>query len=71
MSPDADRERTEAARADLKRLSEQSEKLLGASDGNPAEPEDRIEVIGRRIGHIVGYLAGALLLWHLLTTYAF
>ncbi|HUF43857.1 MAG TPA: hypothetical protein VMN43_00810, partial [Aestuariivirgaceae bacterium] len=55
------------AKRDLERMGEQSEKLLGAGSSDPPDPtEDRIEIIGRRIGRALGYLIGAVLVIHLL-----
>jgi hypothetical protein len=60
------------AKRDLERMGEQSEKLLGAGSSDPPDPtEDRIEIIGRRIGRALGYLIGAVLVIHLLATYVF
>jgi hypothetical protein len=70
----ADRQARDAekARRDLDRLSQQSEKLLGAAGSAPPEPtEDRIEIIGRRIGRGLGYVIGAVLVIYLLATYVF
>jgi hypothetical protein len=64
--------RTRRARRDLERLGEQSEKLLGAASSDAPEPsEDRIEIIGRRIGRSLGYLFATGLLIYLLATYVF
>jgi hypothetical protein len=70
----ADRQanRAKQARRDLDRMGEQSEKLMGAGSSDPPAPtEDRIEIIGRRIGRSLGYLIAAGLLIHLLATYVF
>ena len=62
----------EQARRDLDRLGQQSEKLLGAGSGDPSHPtEDRIEILGRRIGRGLGYVIGAVLVIYLLATYVF
>ena len=64
--------RARQARRDLDRMGEQSEKLLGAGSNDPPDPsEDRIEVIGRRIGRSLGYLMATGLLIYLLATYVF
>jgi hypothetical protein len=53
-------------------MGEQSEKLFGAGRSDPADPsEDRIEVIGRRIGRSLGYVLGTGLIIYLLATYVF
>jgi hypothetical protein len=70
----ADRQAKRAARArrDLHRMGEQSEKLMGAASSDPPErSEDRIEVIGRRIGRSIGYVLATGLLIYLLATYVF
>lgn len=67
---DADRARK--ARRDLDRMGEQSEKLFGAGRSDPRDPsEDRIEIIGRRIGRSLGYVLGTGLIIYLLATYVF
>ncbi len=53
-------------------MGEQSEKLFGAGRSDPPDPsEDRIEVIGRRIGRSLGYVLATGLLIYLLATYVF
>ena len=65
-------DRAGKARRDLDRMGEQSEKLFGAGHSDPGSPsEDRIEVIGRRIGRGIGYVLGAGLIVYLLATYVF
>jgi len=65
-------DRARQARRDLERLTEQSEKLMGAGSADPPEAtEDRIEVLGRRIGRALGYLIATSLLIYLLATYVF
>jgi hypothetical protein len=65
-------ERSKKARRDLERMNEQSEKLFGAGRSDPPDPsEDRIEVIGRRIGRSLGYVLGTGLIIYLLATYVF
>jgi len=71
MSEDRHREKSEAAKADLRRIQQQSEKILGPPAEEEAKDEDGIDVLGRRIGRAIGYVLGAVLLWHLLTTYVF
>jgi hypothetical protein len=67
-----DEDRAKKARRDLERMGEQSEKLFGAGRSDPADPsEDRIEIIGRRIGRSLGYVLGTGLIIYLLATYVF
>jgi hypothetical protein len=67
-----DEDRAKKARRDLERMGEQSEKLFGAGRSDPPDStEDRIEVIGRRIGRSLGYVLGTGLLIYLLATYVF
>lgn len=62
----------EQARRDLDRMNQQSEKLLGAGSSDLSDPtEDRIEILGRRIGRGLGYVIGAVLVIYLLATYVF
>lgn len=56
------------ARRALKRLEEQSEKLLGgAPGGEPAE--DKIELLGQRIARIIAYALAAFLIYWLWKAY--
>ena len=49
------------ARRALKRMEEQSEKLLGAAPASEP-PADRIEILGKRIARIIAYaIAGYLI----------
>ena len=57
------------AQADLKRLGEQSEKILGTGTVADDEPEDRIEMWGKRIGRSVAYVLGAYLIYYFLRRY--
>ena len=52
----------------LKRLDEQSEKILGAPAAG-AGPDDKIEVLGRRIARIIAYALAAWLIYTLWQTY--
>ena len=69
--PDRQAERAKEARRDIDRMTEQSEKLLGAGGGSPDPAEDRIEILGRRIGRSLGYLIATGLVIYLLATYVF
>jgi hypothetical protein len=64
--------RAKKARRDLERMGEQSEKLFGAGRSDLPDPsQDRIEIIGRRIGRSLGYVLGTGLLIYLLAKYVF
>jgi hypothetical protein len=71
MARKADRneEAVRKAQADLKRLGEQSEKILGTGTVADDEPEDRIEMWGKRIGRSVAYVLGAYLIYYFLRRY--
>ena len=66
-----DRQQSDAARAkrDLKRLDEQSEKLINAPVEDDYNRDDPIEKWGRIIGRGFGYIVALGLLYHLVTTY--
>ena len=67
-----DEDRARKARRDLERMGEQSEKLFGAGRSDPPNAsDDRIEIIGRRIGRSLGYILATGLLIYLLATYVF
>jgi hypothetical protein len=57
------------AKRDLKRLEEQSEKLVNPSLDGDAPADDPIEKWGRIIGRSFGYIVAIGLLYHLVTTY--
>ncbi len=57
------------AKRDLKRLEEQSEKLINPSLDGDAPADDPIEKWGRIIGRSFGYIVAIGLLYHLVTTY--
>jgi hypothetical protein len=72
MSSERQQKRARQARRDLERLTEQSEKLMGAGSGEPPDgTQDRIEIWGRRIGRSLGYILATGLLIYLLATYVF
>ena len=72
MSSEHHDRRTRQARRDLDRMTEQSEKLMGAGRSDPPDPaEDRIEIWGRRIGRSLGYIIATGLIIYLLATYVF
>ena len=69
---DRQAEKARQARRDLERMGEQSEKLMGAASSDPPEVgQDRIEILGRRIGRALGYVIATGLLIYLLATYVF
>jgi len=59
----------EKAKRDLKRLEEQSEKLINKSLDGDVPADDAIEKWGRIIGRGAGYIVAIALLYHLATTY--
>lgn len=67
--PDRNDEAVRKAQIDLKRLGEQSEKILGTGTVADDEPEDRIEMWGKRIGRSVAYVLGAYLIYYFLRRY--
>ena len=72
MNSERQQKRARQARRDLERLTEQSEKLMGAGSGEPPDAtQDRIEIWGRRIGRSLGYILATGLLIYLLATYVF
>jgi hypothetical protein len=52
----------------LKRMEQQSEKLFAPD--SPAAEEDRIEVLGRRIGRALSVVLALVLIWYLWTMLA-
>ncbi len=66
---DRNDEAVRKAQADLKRLGEQSEKLLGTGTVSDHEPEDRVEMWGKRIGRSFAYVLGAYLIYYFLRRY--
>jgi hypothetical protein len=69
QKPDRNDQTVRKAKADLKRLGEQSEKLLGTGTVSDQEPEDQIELWGKRIGRSVAYVLGAYLIYYFLRRY--
>ncbi len=67
--PDRNEDAVRKAEADLKRLGEQSEKLLGTGTVSEEEAEDRIEMWGKRIGRGVAYVLGAYRIYYFLRRY--
>ena len=69
QKPDRNDQTVRKAKADLKRLGEQSEKILGTGTVSDQEPEDNIELWGKRIGRSAAYLLGAYLIYYFLRRY--
>ncbi|MDX1717376.1 MAG: hypothetical protein R3287_10745 [Anderseniella sp.] len=58
------------AKADLKRLGEQSEKMLGARHAEDEDDaNDPVVIWGKRLGRTVAYLLGAYLIFWFLKRY--
>ena len=54
----------------LRRVEQESEKILGAQPTQAdADDEDQIDIWGKRIGRGIGYVIVIILIWHLTTTY--
>ncbi len=62
-----DDQREEAERA-LRRMDGQAEKILGHREAEPA-PEDKIEILGRRIGRALSVVLAIVLIIYLWRTY--
>jgi len=69
QKPDRNDQTVRQAKADLKRLGEQSEKLLGTGTVSDPEPEDQVEMWGKRIGRSAAYVLGAYLIYYFLRRY--
>lgn len=60
------------AKADLRRVEQQSEKILGAGTRqSDSDENDPIDLWGKRIGRGIGYVIVIILIWQLTTTYFF
>ena len=72
MKKQTDDNQVRRAKAALKRVEQESEKILGAgtSDTEPGD-NDAIDLWGKRIGRGIGYVIVLILIWHLATTYFF
>ncbi len=58
------------AQRNLKRMAEQSEKLLtGPRGGDDDDDSDPVVILGRRIGRAIGIMVAAGLLVYLIATY--
>lgn len=63
-------EQVRKAKAALKRVEQESEKILGAGTfDDPSDDNDPIVVLGKKIGRAIGYVIVVILIWHLATTY--
>ena len=56
------------AESTLRRLDGQAEKILGHREAEPP-PEDRIEILGRRIGRALSIILAIVLILYLWNTY--
>ena len=71
-TPDKHEQEAEAARRDLNRIQQQTERLTGPEyEDARREEEDYAEVWGRRIGRGLGIAFAIFLLAYLLNTYVF
>jgi len=64
------RESETVGTSSMARTTEQFKKHISGYDGN-AEDDDPIEVLGKRIGRSLGWIAVVLLIIYLLNTYVF
>jgi hypothetical protein len=63
------RQREEEARAALKRLEQQSEKLLTGAQPHEASEDDKIEILGKRIARVLSVILAVGLIIYLWRTY--
>lgn len=65
-------DQVQRAKAVLRRVEQESEKVFGAGtrDSNDSK-NDYIDVLGKKIGRGIGYVLVIILIWHLSTTYFF
>lgn len=61
--------REDEARAALKRLDQQSEKILTGAPPDEAPEDDKIEILGKRIARILSVILAAGLIIYLWRTY--
>ncbi len=70
MSHKKNAERVRQAKADLKHVEQQSEKILGAqNEKTEFGDNDPVVVLGKKIGRGIGYVVVIFLIYHLVTTY--
>lgn len=62
-------DREAEARASLDRLHQQSEKILGAEPPRQDEPDDKIEILGKRIARVLSMIIMIGLILYLWRTY--
>ena len=62
-------ESEEEARAALKRLDQQSEKIITGSHPDTAPEDDKIEILGKRIARIISVVLAVALIIYLWRTY--
>jgi hypothetical protein len=62
-------QREDEARAALKRLEQQSEKILTGSPAEEAPEDDKIEILGKRIARVLSIILAAGLIIYLWRTY--
>jgi hypothetical protein len=62
-------DREAEAKAALERLHQQSERLLGAEPPPSDEPDDKIEILGKRIARVLSMIIMAGLIFYLWRTY--
>ena len=65
MTPE---DRREEAKRVLRRMDGEAEKILGHGTPDP-EPDDRIEILGKRIGRILSIILAVVLIIYLWRTY--
>ena len=65
----SDKQHEEEARAALKRLDQQSEKILTGSQAQETPEDDKIEILGKRIARILSVILAAGLIIYLWQTY--
>jgi hypothetical protein len=64
-----EKQREEEARAGLRRLDQQSEKILTGSQDHEKPEDDRIEILGKRIARILSVILAAGLILYLWRNY--
>ena len=65
----SEKKREEEARAGLRRLDQQSEKILTGSQDQERPEDDRIEILGKRIARILSVILAAGLILYLWRNY--
>jgi hypothetical protein len=62
-------DREEEARATLRRIEQQSEKIITGSHPSETQEDDRIEILGKRIARIISVILAVGLVIYLYRTY--